>query len=84
MRMARSCKCHTSPSRRIPADKTYSCIFMACVFVYVIILTILGPEYKGRKMDAASDQDLQEARGIRGAAHDHDHSGSDEEKNEKV
>lgn len=57
---------------------------MACVFVYVIILTILGPEYKGRKMDAASDQDLQEARGIRGAAHDHDHSGSDEEKNEKV
>ena len=62
----------------------FSCIFMACVFVYVIVLTILGPEFKGRKMDAASDHDLQEARGIRDAPYEHDHSGSDEEKGEKA
>lgn len=62
------------------------CIFMGCVFAYVIILTFLGPEYKGRKMDAASDHDLQEARGIRDDAydHDHEHSGSDIEKGGKV
>jgi len=59
------------------------CIFMGCVFAYVIILTILGPEYKGRKMDAASDQDFQEARGMR-YAQGHEHIGSDEEKTEKV
>lgn len=59
------------------------CIFMACVFTYVIILTILGPEYKGRFLDAAHDEDLKEATGLR----DHDavagHSGSDDEKMEK-
>ena len=54
---------------------------MGCVFAYVIILTILGPEYKGRKMDAASDHDLQEARDLRDA---NGNSGSDEEKAEKV
>ena len=36
---------------------------MACVYVYVIILTIIGPEYKGRSMDAAHDNVLQEAAG---------------------
>lgn len=39
------------------------CIFMACVYVYVIVLTILGPEYKGRDMGVARDEDLQEAAG---------------------
>ncbi|KAK3699723.1 Carboxylic acid transporter [Vermiconidia calcicola] len=56
------------------------CIFMACVYAYVIVLTILGPEYKGRSMEAADDEDLQEARGLRG----HDHAGSDDGKVEKV
>lgn len=56
---------------------------MACVYAYVIILTFLGPEYKGRNLDAAHDQDLQEARGLRGAVNGH-HSGSDEEKSQKV
>ena len=61
-----------------------SCIFMGCVFAYVIVLTFLGPEYKGRKMDAGSDSDFNEARGIRDFQQDHDHSGSEEEKTEKV
>ena len=55
---------------------------MACVFVYVIIFTFLGPEYKDRKLDAASDHDLQEARGLRDT--DNGQSGSDDEKMEKV
>ncbi|KAI7720017.1 sugar transporter family protein [Hortaea werneckii] len=38
-------------------------IFMACVFGYVIILTILGPEYKDRHMGVAHDHDLEEAAG---------------------
>ena len=54
---------------------------MACVYTYVIILTILGPEYKGRFLDAKHDSDLQEAAGLRDA---NGHSGSDDERMEKV
>lgn len=36
---------------------------MACVFVYVIILTFLGPENLGRKFDVANDSDMMEATG---------------------
>ena len=50
---------------------------MACVYVYVIILTILGPEYKGRFLDAKHDHDLQEVTGLRDPSA---HSGSDDEK----
>ena len=39
------------------------CIFMGCVFVYVIILTISGPEYLGRKFGVEHDQDMVEAAG---------------------
>lgn len=39
------------------------CIFMGCVYAYVIILTFLGPEYKGRSMSARTDEDLAEATG---------------------
>lgn len=60
---------------------------MACVYVYVILLTILGPEYKGRKMTAEEDSDLAEAAGrdaVERVVHtddsSHRHSGSDEEK----
>ena len=56
---------------------------MACVYVYVIILTILGPEYKGRFLDAKHDEDLQEATGLRNGA-EHGHSDSGDEKMEKV
>lgn len=39
------------------------CIFMGCVYAYVIILTFLGPENRGRSMAAHADHDLAEATG---------------------
>lgn len=39
------------------------CIFMGCVFAYVILLTLIGPEYLGRHFDAENDEDLREATG---------------------
>ncbi|KAK4990925.1 Carboxylic acid transporter [Elasticomyces elasticus] len=39
------------------------CIFMGCVYVYVILLTFLGPEYRGRHMGVENDQDMEEAAG---------------------
>ncbi|KAH0551405.1 hypothetical protein GP486_007379 [Trichoglossum hirsutum] len=37
------------------------CIFMGCVYVYVILLTFIGPEYRGRPMNAREDRDLAAA-----------------------
>ena len=37
------------------------CIFMACVYLYVIILTIVGPEKRGAFMDVGHDRDMKEA-----------------------
>jgi SHS family lactate transporter-like MFS transporter len=39
------------------------CIFMACVYVYVIILTFIGPEHLRRKFDVAHDADVREVAG---------------------
>lgn len=39
---------------------TVMCIFMGCVYGYVIILALLGPENKGGSFDAEHDQDLAE------------------------
>ena len=39
------------------------CIFMACVFVYVIILALVGPERLGQQFGVAHDRDLAEAAG---------------------
>lgn len=39
------------------------CIFMGCVYVYVIILTLIGPEFRGRSMDVHADEDMAEAAG---------------------
>ncbi|KAK3943233.1 putative sugar transporter family protein [Diplogelasinospora grovesii] len=39
------------------------CIFMACVYVYVIILTLIGPEHLSRKFDVAHDADVREVAG---------------------
>lgn len=39
------------------------CIFMACVYVYVIILTLLGPENLGRKFGVEHDSDMEEVAG---------------------
>ncbi len=36
---------------------------MACTYVYVIILTLLGPEDLGRNFDVDHDSDLAEATG---------------------
>lgn len=37
---------------------------MACVYAYVIILTFLGPERRGRSMEAHADNDFAEAAGL--------------------
>lgn len=39
------------------------CIFLGCVYAYVILLTFIGPEYRNRHFDAAHDHDLEEAVG---------------------
>ena len=39
------------------------CIFLGCVYVYVILLTFLGPEYLGRSFEIQDDGDLAEAAG---------------------
>jgi MFS transporter, SHS family, lactate transporter len=39
------------------------CIFMACVYVYVIVLAFLGPENLGRSFGVEHDDDLAEATG---------------------
>ncbi|OCL05513.1 sugar transporter family protein [Glonium stellatum] len=37
------------------------CIFMGCVYLYVIILAFIGPEYRNRLFDVAHDHDVEEA-----------------------
>ena len=37
------------------------CIFMACVFVYTIILALIGPENRGKHFDVQHDRDMEEA-----------------------
>ena len=57
------------------------CIFMACVFVYVIVLALVGPEHLGRRFDVEADDDLIEAVGVENVGavvgkydvHDHGH-----------
>ena len=39
------------------------CIFMGCVYAYVILLTFVGPEYLRRSFDAEHDSDLAAAAG---------------------
>ena len=34
-----------------------------CVYAYVILLTLIGPEHLGRRMEVAYDNDLEEAAG---------------------
>ena len=37
------------------------CIFMGCVYAYVIVLTLIGPENRAAKLDVQHDHDLAEA-----------------------
>ena len=46
------------------------CIFMGCVYAYVILLTLLGPEHLSRSFDAAHDADVAEATGHGHGAHE--------------
>ena len=39
------------------------CIFMACVFAYTIVLTLIGPERNGRSFDVEDDEDAVEVAG---------------------
>lgn len=39
------------------------CIFMGCVYLYVIVLTVIGPEYLKRSFNVLEDSDLGEAAG---------------------
>lgn len=39
------------------------CIFLGCVFAYVLILTLVGPERNGRSFDVEDDQDTLEVAG---------------------
>jgi len=61
------------------------CIFMGCVYAYVVMITFIGPEYLGRRMDAEGDKDFEDITGGRklgAAAHDSDgHVREDMEKN---
>ncbi|KAL8810563.1 MAG: hypothetical protein Q9200_002485 [Gallowayella weberi] len=64
-------------------------IFMACVYVYVIILAFFGPEYRGRRFDVAHDEDMDDATGHRGLTGitdngKHDRNSSDAEGIQKV
>lgn len=39
------------------------CIFMGCVYAYTIIVTLIGPENKGRDFEVQHDNDMYEATG---------------------
>jgi SHS family lactate transporter-like MFS transporter len=39
------------------------CIFMGCVYAYVILLTFVGPEYLKRSFEVADDDDVREVAG---------------------
>ncbi|KXJ95145.1 sugar transporter [Microdochium bolleyi] len=52
------------------------CIFMACVYVYVFIMTFLGPEYLARSFRAEDDADLAEATGHQRLPHEGTVAGS--------
>ncbi|CAJ2512484.1 Uu.00g054990.m01.CDS01 [Anthostomella pinea] len=61
---------------------TVICIFMGCVYAYVILLTLLGPEHLARNMDVGHDADAAEATGnanfAKGLDHDaHSHDAHD-------
>ncbi|KAL6702466.1 Carboxylic acid transporter [Coniothyrium glycines] len=50
------------------------CIFMGCVYAYVILLTFLGPEYRGRNFDVAADEDMAAVTGADRKDVDRQHS----------
>ena len=61
------------------------CIFMGCVYAYVILLTFIGPERMGRNFEVEHDNDMLEVAGTsdltqfthRGEDHGIGHNGTD-------
>lgn len=55
------------------------CIFMACVYAYVIVITFIGPEYLGRRLEAEADRDFEYSAGghenIERVLHGNGHNG---------
>lgn len=45
---------------------------MGCVFAYVIIMTLLGPEKLGQTFDVEHDTDIAEVAARRGAGNEED------------
>ncbi len=58
------------------------CIFMGCVYAYVIVLTLLGPEHLGRAFDADHDADVAEVTGHAHVQHAVQPGGSGSEKDD--
>lgn len=56
------------------------CIFMGCVYAYVIIVTIFGPERLGRQFDVAHDSDMAAVTAHHGINHATAKAGGDPEK----
>lgn len=55
------------------------CIFMGCVYAYVILVTLMGPERLGHNFDAEHDPDLHELTALRGTTTE-EGSGDDPDK----
>lgn len=64
------------------------CIFMGCVYAYVIFLTLIGPEYLGRSFEVSEDADLSEVTGQKvveaAMARIHDNGGGHVGKNDDI
>ncbi|KAF2004629.1 carboxylic acid transporter protein-like protein [Amniculicola lignicola CBS 123094] len=58
------------------------CIFMGCVYIYVILLTLIGPEFRGRNFGVHADEDMAEAKHMVGNSGVRAREGSDIEKGE--
>lgn len=61
------------PTKAVPDRFAYGkviCIFMGCVYAYVILVTVAGPERLGRNFDAEHDADLATVAARRGMDRD--------------
>ena len=62
------------------------CIFMGCVFAYVIVLAFVGPENLGRNFGVKDDEDMRDAAGegaLRAVVHDEERDGGSSDGDEK-
>lgn len=52
--------CSNQPSACLALTSQVICIFLGCVYVYVILATLLGPEHRGKPLDVQHDEDMEE------------------------